>query len=202
MKGIYAGMAIGLGGAIYLTCPNKLLGAFLFSLGLITVLVFELNLYTGKVCDLEWLEKPNKLLEMFLKNWGGAAIVGLACIPKPELVQAAQALTIAKLNKHPLEVFVDGVLCGICIAIAVKGFMKCTSIGHHVGGYLMVVMAVMTFILSGAEHIIADLYYFMFATNLIGALRFLALVALGNTVGGVLWCLVGKEIHFGEKTID
>lgn len=202
MKGIYAGMAIGLGGAIYLSCPNKLLGAFLFSLGLITVLVFELNLYTGKVCDLEWLEKPNKLLGMFLKNWGGAAIVGIACIPKPELVQAAQALTIAKLNKHPLEVFVDGVLCGICIAIAVKGFMKCTSIGHHVGGYLMVVMAVMTFILSGAEHIIADLYYFMFATNLIGALRFLALVALGNTAGGVLWCLVGKEIHFGERTID
>lgn len=46
---IYSGLCIGLGGTAYLSCDNKILGSFLFGLGLFTILNFGFNLFTGKV---------------------------------------------------------------------------------------------------------------------------------------------------------
>ena len=48
-KSILAGVLIALAGHIYLNCSNKIVGAFLFSIGLIGVIVLKANLYTGKV---------------------------------------------------------------------------------------------------------------------------------------------------------
>lgn len=61
VKSIYAGIMIGLGGIAYLAVQGGLLGAFLFSIGLISVIEFDLNLYTGKVADFE-----NYKLNLFL----------------------------------------------------------------------------------------------------------------------------------------
>ena len=44
---VCAGMCIGVGGTVYLMCTSKLLGAVLFSIGLLTILVFGLKLFTG-----------------------------------------------------------------------------------------------------------------------------------------------------------
>ena len=49
VKSLYSGLCIGLGGTAYLSCDNKILGAFLFGLGLFTILNFGFNLFTGKV---------------------------------------------------------------------------------------------------------------------------------------------------------
>ena len=49
IKSIYSGLCIGLGGTVYLSCDNKILGSFLFGLGLFTILNFGFNLFTGKV---------------------------------------------------------------------------------------------------------------------------------------------------------
>ena len=49
LKSFLAGVAIALGGYVYLSCENKYVGAFLFSVGLLTVLYFGLNLYTGRI---------------------------------------------------------------------------------------------------------------------------------------------------------
>lgn len=46
---LLAGIMIGIGSIIYLSCDNKYIGAFLFGFGLFTILTFEFNLYTGKV---------------------------------------------------------------------------------------------------------------------------------------------------------
>ena len=43
LKSFLAGVAIALGGYVYLSCENKYVGAFLFSVGLLTVLYFGLN---------------------------------------------------------------------------------------------------------------------------------------------------------------
>ena len=47
---ILAGLCIALGGTVYLTLENKIMGAFLFTLGLFTICTFGFNLFTGKVC--------------------------------------------------------------------------------------------------------------------------------------------------------
>ena len=50
-KGILAGILVGLGAFIFVSLypDNKPLGAFLFSLGLISVFHLQANLYTGKI---------------------------------------------------------------------------------------------------------------------------------------------------------
>ena len=44
-----SGICIGIGGAVYLTLENKIVGAFLFTVGLFTILIFGFKLYTGMV---------------------------------------------------------------------------------------------------------------------------------------------------------
>ena len=44
-----AGIMIGFGGVIYLMCANKMVGALLFSFGLLTIVCQGFALYTGRV---------------------------------------------------------------------------------------------------------------------------------------------------------
>ena len=46
---ILAGICIGLGGTVYLSVESSVVGALLFSIGLLTILAFGFNLFTGKV---------------------------------------------------------------------------------------------------------------------------------------------------------
>ena len=48
-KGIYAGIMIGIGGTIYLSVSNQVVGAILFAIGLLTICVYKMNLYTGMI---------------------------------------------------------------------------------------------------------------------------------------------------------
>ena len=56
VKGILAGLSIGLGGFLYILMVHyvpgelgKVLGSFLFAVGLFLVCTFNLSLYTGKI---------------------------------------------------------------------------------------------------------------------------------------------------------
>ena len=49
IKGIYAGFMIGVGAIAFLSVSDKVLGSFLFSIGLLTVCMYGMNLYTGKI---------------------------------------------------------------------------------------------------------------------------------------------------------
>ena len=56
LKGILAGLAIGLGGFLYILMicyvpgeGGKVLGSLLFAVGLFLVCTFKLSLYTGKI---------------------------------------------------------------------------------------------------------------------------------------------------------
>ena len=47
--GILAGISIAIGGTVFLSLENKVLGALFFTVGLFAVCTFGFNLYTGKV---------------------------------------------------------------------------------------------------------------------------------------------------------
>ena len=49
LRAVAAGIMISIGGTIYLTLENKMVGAFLFSIGLFAICAYGLNLYTGKI---------------------------------------------------------------------------------------------------------------------------------------------------------
>ena len=44
---ILAGMLIGMGGTVFLSQSNPVVGSFLFAIGLFTIVVFQLHLFTG-----------------------------------------------------------------------------------------------------------------------------------------------------------
>ncbi len=181
LKSVYAGLAIAMGGVVFLSCENKVVGSFLFSLGLISVLVFGFNLYTGKVCNTDYLKKPGSLLLIWVGNFVGAMVPVILTFSK--LSEVAVASAANRLSKPLHLAFLDGIFCGFCIAVAVKGYAKAEGVGK----YLMVVLGVMMFILCGAEHCVADMFYLVVGQGEVAKTAlFLLVVTAGNTVGGAL----------------
>ena len=60
---IYSGLIIGFGGIVYLSVQPAALGAFLFCVGLLTIVLFNFNLFTGKVIYLV-INPPSYLITL------------------------------------------------------------------------------------------------------------------------------------------
>lgn len=98
-----------------------------------------------------------------------------------------------------IGLFVLGILCNICIFIAVNGY---ANNPHQVGKYLALFLGVSVFILCGTEHSVADMYYWsvsgvLYAQPGESVLRLL-IISLGNVVGGVFFPLMEK----GKRRLD
>jgi len=195
-----AGVAISVGGMIYLRAENHVVGAFLFSIGLFTIYTFGLDLYTGKVCMI--LNKPVKFLGTVLIVYLGNAVgtVGtgyiLRATKQSQYLEHASEVVAGKLADNLFSTFIMAIMCGLLMCIAVLGFM---NIKDGVGKYLALILPIMVFILSGYEHSIADMFYFSFANVWGGkALLYINVIALGNLVGGCILPLVAK-VTSGEE---
>ena len=190
LRAILAGIAIGLGGCIFMgmvTSEYKWVGAILFSIGLFTVFTFRLDLYTGKV-GYAVENKPSYLVDLvviILGNFVGALIIG-QMIPMPE---AAEVLIVdAKLGGDIdwWRVFCKGVFCGMLMFIAADYYKTQKK-------YLATFVCVPVFILAGFEHSIADMFYFCASgTFTLDAFLFILVVIVGNAVGGILIPLCKK----------
>lgn len=183
-SGICAGLMVGIGGCIYLSCENKVVGAVLFSVALLTICYLGMYLYTGKIgMFAEDVTVKNALLLPvgLIGNWVGATACGLlASYARPALIETAKKLCEAKLEISPLRVIVLGAFCGILMYSAVKPWVAKQSV-------FGIFFCIPTFILCGFEHSIADIFYF--AAGRVfepGRVLFITLVVLGNTLGGML----------------
>lgn len=182
VKAIYAGFMIGIGGIVYLSTENKIIGSLLFSFGLLTIVVQGFNLYTGKIGFVrKWKELPDMLV-IVAGNYIGtllAAILARAAhlnISSAELVQK-------KLDNSLLNVFFLSVFCGVMMYLAIDNFRKNNNI-------VFIIAPVMIFILSGFEHSVANMFYFHFACAY-SPKAFLALVlmVIGNGIGAKIFDL-------------
>ena len=194
---VLAGMAIALGGAVFLALDNKILGALFFTVGLFTVCVNGFNLFTGKVGyapDNHF--RPAYLLFLLLVwlgnlagTWLVASLLSLTRLAVPFAEKAATLCTV-KLADGPLSIFILAVFCNVLMYIAVEGFR---SNGHELGKYLGLFFGVSVFILCGFEHCVANMYYIpigLFAgaeevTWRAFLLGNLVPVTLGNLLGGM-----------------
>ncbi len=193
--GVLAGLSIALGGTVFLSLENKVLGALFFTVGLFAVCTFGFNLFTGKVCyvfdnDGAYAAAlPVIWLGNLAGAWLTAALEGATRFG-PALAERAQAVSAAKLGDSPLSLFILAVFCDILIYVAVEGYK---SNPHPVGKYLAIFFGVTVFILCGFEHCVANMYYFSMAGAWSWrALGLLLVMTLGNSVGGVLIPLVRK----------
>lgn len=187
LKGIYAGLLIGVGGTVFLALDNKVMGSFLFSIGLLTICMYGMNLYTGKVgyILINKLEYIWELLLSLLGNFIGTFICGFLVTQTRYSVLSEKALAISKikLNDSMLSIFILSLFCGMLMYIAVNNYKKVTT---DIGKYVGIFMCVMVFILCGFEHCVANMYYFTVA-GVWGtkALLYTLIMVLGNSLGSV-----------------
>ena len=189
-----AGIAIGIGGAVFLSLDNKIAGALFFSLGLLTVVSNGLALFTGKVGYLP-MNKPSYLVDLviiWLGNYVGATLTGLAFrLTRAQKAEKALEIVNAKLGDGLVSVFILSVFCGILMFLAVNGYKKIGDFGR----YLILVLPVAVFILSGYEHCVANMFYYAHALVFTPkALLWLLVMTVGNSVGGVLAGLYEKHM--------
>lgn len=184
VNGIFAGIIISIGGAVYLSCDNRYAGAVLFSVALLCICYEGYSLYTGKICYIPISHSKDEisvLLTGLLGNVIGTAVCGYALsYAVPKLREAAIASCAAKLEQSPLQTLIRAIFCGILIFLAVDIFKK-----HKTP--LGILFCIPVFILSGFEHSVADMYYF--AASGIVSLRafvFILIVISGNSIGGML----------------
>ena len=187
-KSVAAGICIGIGTAVQLSCDNKYIGAFLFSIGLFYICCFKLNLYTGRVgYIIEHQNKPNILL-IWLGNLTGCL---MCCIPlrivRPEFAETASIIMKRKIQGGVFELIIEGVFCGIIMFFAVEGFVSHKDI---IAKYLGILLSVPIFILCGFEHSIADMCYSIYMISSINTLKDSSLVvmavSISNAVGAIL----------------
>ena len=185
IKSIMAGVCISLGCIIYLSIinTNKIVGAALFSIGLYSVIIFGFNLYTGKVCSKDSYKIPLYLPSVWIFNLVGCIIMSLLMVSHEQILNNSYLLVLDKLNKSYFTLFTDSIICGVCICISTMGYKN---------NPILPLFGVMVFILSGAEHTIADMCYILLAalynTDILSweLLKFILIITIGNTIGGLL----------------
>ena len=181
-SGILAGLLISIGGTVFLSCTDKVVGSVAFTIGLLAVCYYGANLYTGRIgylFDKHDKEALTDLVFGLLGNLIATTVCGLLLGSMKG--EAAVALCGGKLTQAPLETLLRAAFCGMLVYIAVNLFRdKKTPLGILIG--------IPVFILSGFEHSIADAFYFAAAGIFTGqAALFILLVLIGNSVGALIF---------------
>lgn len=214
LKGILAGLAIGVGGFLYILMKHfvsgelgNVLGSFLFAIGLFTVCTFSLALFTGKI-GLVFEKKQEKsfyisLPVMLVGNIIGAVAIGYVCyaifMNNEQMMNTVNAVCKTRVELFTfdqyLSMMVRGFLCGLCVYLAVK----CFSLNRlKPVGIILLVTFVFVFVYSGFQHCIANMFYLGFGNkytdpnayiNIFFCILFNAL----GTIPGVLICKIVKK---------
>ena len=206
LKGILAGLAIGLGGFLYVLMTfliegelGNVLGSLVFGVGLFIVCTFYLSLYTGKI-GLVYEGKKDltfylALPIMLIGNAIGAIGLGYICfaifkdMAIMDRVNAVCALrtTLNSFNDY-LSLVIKSFLCGFCVYMAVKLF----NINRLKPlGILCLVFFVFLFVYCGFQHCIANMFYFGFGNHFNGYTFInLGLCILFNSLGPIMGVII------------
>lgn len=173
-RALYAGILVGIGDIAYITIKNNYIGAMLFSLALLTVINSGLNLYTGKI---GFYKKYNFrfLIKILLANLIGVAFVYMIFLQAKEKMFLPSLTTACnKFSCGSFSLFIFGLLCGMCMHIAVSNKNK-----------IITVFSIMIFILCGFRHCIADFPFLLLNFSFVNLLKFISIV-LGNSIGAMM----------------
>ena len=197
IKGIYAGIMISVAGMTYLSLSNHVIGAFLFSIGLLVICMYGMNLYTGKIGYI-LINKKDYIFELIFTLLGN--FIGTFLSAKVLLLtrfssvsETASKIVSLKLNDNLLSIFILSMFCGILMYIAVNNYKKLNT---DIGKYGCIFLCVMTFILCGFEHCVANMFYFSISSVWsLKSLCYMLIMILGNSVGSILIALYFNKFY-------
>ncbi|MBE7689990.1 formate/nitrite transporter family protein [Tenacibaculum piscium] len=230
LLGVLAGAFIGLGALFYTIvkadetysfATKQILGGFVFSLGLILVVIAGAELFTGNnLIAIAWAEKKVSTKEM-MRNWAiiffsnmiGALSLAVMVYFSGHLDMNHGAIAETYLKMADVKcglpfmtAFFRGMLCNILVCLGVWMAMGGKTITDKI---LAIVFPITLFVAAGFEHSIANLFIIpvglliktfsdiQITTQFLsvsGMLKNLIPVILGNIIGGSV--LVGLMYHF------
>lgn len=163
---LLSGVAVATAGWGYLACCSKgveILGAVLFSFGLLTVVNYKLKLYTGTAGFVplryedgrsRWLKAIGELLFILSGNIFGCLLVALLTRLSPmDLGATAQGILASRLAIGPLHAGLLAIGCGFIMTTVVTFARE--------GKPLTLLLGVPLFIFCGFPHCLADAFYYM-----------------------------------------
>ena len=216
---IYAGIFIALAGilstivslSITSYSVSKILSALVFPIGLILVIIFKTELFTGNsLLVIPLLNKDIKLKQL-LKNWlivylgnlCGALIISLLIINTPLkeiLLDKMIAITNTKITYSLKEAIVLGILCNFLVCLAVYLATNTNSIIEKI---ILIFIPIFTFVALSFEHSIANMSYLSLGYLLDSSISLskillnnLLPVTIGNIIGG---SILGISIYYLKK---
>lgn len=197
--GIAAGVCISIGCTAYLATDNKIVGAFLFTVGLFIICLFGLDLYTGKI---GYALKGGGFVRPILALIGNFVGVCVSIIiiygALPDIIIQCNEVATMKLSQSAMSAASRAICCGTLMFVAVDNFKRQTDgILKSIG----IVLCVPTFILCGFEHSIADMFYLLMASlatlqkeMFITTLIYLLIIIVYNGIGAMVMCwLISKS---------
>ena len=185
---ILAGALIALGGYVNLRVGAPI-GPILFSLALVSIVIFELNLFTGKAGRIyDGSLSLRKLTEIYCGNLFGVFICALglySLVPDSSIVcTKAAAIIEARESFSFAGNLAFGAICGLLMYIAVFGYQKTKNIW-------IVMFPVIFFVMGGFHHSIADMFYYLMGEENIMDLIPIIPTSLGNLIGAGIIPLAG-----------
>lgn len=212
---------------------SRFISGVVFSSGLIFVVISGSELFTGNcMMPLGYLAGYTPMRKI-LRNWGwvytanliGSILVAVLIyssgLADNEVGGRALSLAESKMSLPFIQAFSRGILCNWIVVLAVWMAMASDDI---IGKIWAIFFPIMTFIASGYEHSVANMYYMSVAMLLKGtpaavassglaeeALANISLggffhnlipVTLGNIVGGVLFVAIFYYFIFKENLAE
>jgi formate/nitrite transporter len=196
----------------------RLAGGVTFSLGLILVVVGGAELFTGNnLIAMAWAS-GRVTTQQVMRNWGWVYLGNLVgAVGTAVLVWLAGVHTMSdgavgevmvqiarnKITLDPVSAVARGILCNVLVCLALWLCMGARSVSDKI---LATVFPITAFIACGFEHSVANMYCLPIGVllaagtsaplSVTGALSNLALVTIGNVLGGtVLVALVYWTVY-------
>jgi len=215
--GVLAGIYIAFGGNVATAVLSggtldagfaRFLAGSVFSVGLMLVLIPGSELFTGNILMAVGFIYRKYSLVKVLRNWlvvyagnlVGAIVISWLVFRSGQLIAAgtvtpigtvAVAIGETKMRLGFTEALCRGILCNMLVCLAV---IMCIASKTITGKILGIYFPIMTFVASGFEHSVANMYFLPVALMTKGEFipRFFAMfnnlipVTLGNIIGGLL----------------
>ena len=183
----------------------KILSALIFPMGLILVILFKTELFTGNCLlvipftkkEITFKALIKNLIIVYLGNFIGAIIVALMLkqgghYDNPAYLETVLKIAKTKASYDILKAFILGILCNVLVCMAV---LLSFSVKDTISKIFVIFIPIFLFIMLGLEHSVANMYY-LFAgylnkgIGLKSLLSNLIPVTLGNIVGGMGFALI------------
>jgi len=210
MLGMLAGVYIGFGCELCTMVTHdlskylgvgfaKFLGGSVFSVGLMLVVIAGSELFTGNCLILTGVFAHNVSLKGMLRNWlfvyvanfGGSLLLviimyysGLWKLGNFGVGASALTTAVGKVNLSFVEAFCRGIGCNwlVCLAVWLAIAGK-DSISKIFGIYF----PIMTFVASGFEHCVANMYFIPMGLFLKGSAAVVNTAGLTQSIDSLTW---------------